>query len=115
MREFKFFKRNDRTDYNGDIAREALEFFDVCINGYLENRYEVTTILATYKLTETIFSNGELSRGTVTAYPVEDTSMRIIFYINAGNVTPFITDHRIERDAALVMAQVYGALRLNRR
>jgi len=110
MREFKFFKRNDRTDYNGDIAREALQFFEV-----LENRYEVTTILATYKLTETIFSNGSLARGTVTAYPVEDTSMRIIFYINAGNVTPFITDHRVERDAALVMAQVYGALRLNRR
>jgi len=99
MREFKFLNKNEITDYDGEMAREAVQFFTDFVGGNMGiNIYEITTQIATYKISSTNYSQARLSGATMLVYPLDDTSVRITFYINVGAVTPYITEHRIEFD-----------------
>jgi len=94
--DFKFFSKNDGTNYNGEMSLQVIRFFRDYIEGRLWGINKITTNIATYKIVETFYENGEISRGVVNAFPLEDITMNITFHINAGNVVPCITRHTIE-------------------
>jgi len=73
--DFKFFQENHIHAYNGFLAREAIAYFReyVATNRTL---YEVTTLIATYKMGTVSFNAG--------------------FHINKGEITPYITAHEID-------------------
>jgi hypothetical protein len=97
MKPFKFLHKNELTDYNGVISQEAVRFmYDYCI-GTIPTVYEITTTIATYKITETNWSpNNGMTHGVVTVFPLAEPRMKIVFYINVGRDYPYITSHTIE-------------------
>lgn len=93
--DFKFFQENHIYKYEGEMAREAIAYFReyVATNRTL---YEVTTLIATYKMGTVSFNAGQLFGGMVYVFPIEDPSMKITFHINKGEITPYITAHEID-------------------
>lgn len=69
----------DVTDINNNISVEVMDFF----NGFNESRnYEITTTIATYKLSETVYGGGEVVSAKVVAYPLLIPTVKIIYTIN---------------------------------
>jgi hypothetical protein len=93
--DFKFFQENHIYKYNGEMAREAI----LCFCEYVaSNRAncEVTTQIARYRIGTLSFNAGQLFGGMVYVFPIEDSSMKITFHINKGEITPYITAHEID-------------------
>lgn len=90
MRDFKFLSKDNRTIFDGQMSREAVEFLD----GYLDhNGYEITTTIATYKISDyTYGSEGTIVAGTVNGYPLENPNIRVSYKIRHGVVTSYVVD-----------------------
>ncbi len=95
MKNFKFFKKNVVTDYNGELALEAVRFFHDYILGRYQHQYEIRTEDAVYRIIETTWDNGMMSRGVMLVYPT-NTNIKITFWVSGANYYPFITGHSIE-------------------
>lgn len=109
MNAFKFFQQNDVTGYNGEMAQEAVRF----LYDYVRtNRtvYERTTNIATYRLGTVHYEGGEIIRGKVIAYEINNNNIKITFDVNLGSLFPFITGHTIEFDYWNTVGQLINAL-----
>ena len=94
--DFKFFKQNNFTSYNGHFAQYALSLVHDYVSGRFTTGNRLTTINAEYVITETIYDNGQLSRCVVNIYPFDAHNTVLTFFINIGNAYPFITGHTID-------------------
>ena len=106
MRDFKFLGKNDITSYNGQMSREAIQY----LYNYTNNitRYEMTTTIATYKIADYVYdNNGTIVAGTINAYPLDASNIRITFRIRNGEVT----SHTIDIDYWNTMGQLVNAMR----
>ena len=92
MKDFKFLTKNNKTLYDGQMSREAVQY----LNDYSNRvtRYEMTTTIATYKVADIVYGEGNIVAGTVNAYPLDASNIRISFKIRNQE----ITEHRIEID-----------------
>ena len=109
IKPFKFFQQNDVTGYNGEMAQEAVRFFYDYVRS---NRtvYERTTNIATYRLGTVHYEGGEIIRGKVIAYEINNNNIKITFDVNLGSLFPFITGHTIEFDYWNTVGQLINAL-----
>ena len=106
MKDFKFLSKNDKSSYNGQMSREAIQF----LYDYTNNitRYEITTTIATYKIADYVYdSNGNIVAGTINAYPLDAPNIRISFRIRNHEVTR----HTIDIDYFNTMGQMINSLR----
>jgi len=106
MKDFKFFSKNDTSSYNGQMSREAIQY----LNDYSHNitRYEITTTIATYKIADYVYgSDGNIVAGTINAYPLDASNIRITFRIRNGEVI----SHTIDIDYFNTMGQLINTLR----
>ncbi len=104
MRDFKFLSKNDTLNLNGQMSLEAIQYFNDYINHLV--RYEVTTTMATYKMVDYTYGDGNIVAGTVHAYPIEGPTMRVVYSIRNGAITSFT----IELDYARMMGQAMNAI-----
>lgn len=105
MRDFKFLSKNNTLDLNGQISIEAVQYFNDYVNRIV--RYEVTTTIATYKMMDYTYSDGNIVAGTVHAYPLEASNVRITYHLRNGE----ITSYTIDIDYWNTMGQLINALR----
>lgn len=105
MKDFKFLSKNDKTLYNGQMSREAIQY----LNDYSNRvtRYEMTTTIATYKVADIVYSEGHIVAGTVNAYPLDASNIRVSYKIRNQEVT----EHMIEIDYWNTMGQMINTLR----
>lgn len=105
MKDFKFLSKNDKTLYDGQMSREAIQY----LNDYSNRvtRYEITTTIATYKVADIVYSEGHIVAGTVNAYPLDASNVRVSYKIRNQEVT----EHMIEIDYWNTMGQAINALR----
>lgn len=105
MKDFKFLSKNDKTLYDGQMSREAIQY----LNDYSNRvtRYEMTTTIATYKVADIVYSEGHIVAGTVNAYPLDASNVRVSYKIRNQEVT----EHMIEIDYWNTMGQAINALR----
>jgi len=106
MKDFKFLSKNDKSSYNGQMSREAIQY----LYDYTNNitRYEITTTIATYKIADYVYdSNGNIVAGTINAYPLDAPNIRISFRIRNHEVTR----HTIDIDYWNTMGQMINSLR----
>ena len=103
MKEFKFLSKNT-TGYDGEMSREAIQY----LNDYSNRvtRYEMTTMIATYKVADVVYGDGNVVAGTVNAYPLDAPYVRISFKIRNGE----ITEHIIDIDYWNTVGQMINAL-----
>ncbi len=88
--KFKFLSKNDTLDLNGQISLEVIRYFNDYVNRIV--RYEVTTTIATYKMVDYTYGDGNIVAGTVHAYPLEAPNIRITYYLRNGDITSFTID-----------------------
>ncbi len=105
MRDFKFLSKNNTLDLNGQISIEAVQYFNDYVNRIV--RYEVTTTIATYKMIDYTYGDGNIVAGTVHAYPLEASNVRITYHLRNGE----IISHTIDIDYWNTMGQLINALR----
>lgn len=105
MRDFKFLSKNNTLDLNGQISIEAVQYFNDYVNRIV--RYEVTTTIATYKMIDYTYGDGNIVAGTVHAYPLEASNVRITYHLRNGE----ITSYTIDIDYWNTMGQLINALR----
>ena len=91
MRDFKFLSKNDTLNLNGQMSLEVIQYFNDYINHLV--RYEITTTIATYNMVDYTYGNGSIVAGTVNAYPLEDSSMRVVYHIRNGGITSFTVEY----------------------
>ena len=105
MKDFKFLSKNDKTLYDGQMSREAIQY----LNDYSNRvtRYEMTTTIATYKVADIVYSEGHIVAGTINAYPLDAPNVRVSFKIRNQEVT----EHIIEFDYWNTAGQMINALR----
>jgi len=105
MKDFKFLSKNDKTLYDGQMSREAIQY----LNDYSNRvtRYEMTTTIATYKVADIVYSEGHIVAGTVNAYPLDASNVRVSYKIRNQEVT----EHIIEIDYFNTMGQMINTLR----
>ena len=105
MKDFKFLSKNDKTLYNGQMSREAIQY----LNDYSNRvtRYEMTTTIATYKVADIVYSEGHIVAGTINAYPLDAPNVRVSFKIRNQEVT----EHIIEFDYWNTAGQLINTLR----
>ena len=109
MKDFKFFSKNDTSSYNGQMSREAIQ----CLYDYTNRvtRYEMTTTIATYKIADYVYdSDGNIVAGTINAYPLDASNVRVSYKIRNQE----ITEHIIEIDYFNTMGQMINTLRETR-
>lgn len=98
MTPFKFLNnRNTYTTYDGQMSREVIRYLRDYIEGYFYflDSYERITDIAKYKIYETDNSHGgTMTSAKVTASPLNDPSIFIIFDIDTTDEM-IITNHRI--------------------
>lgn len=104
MKEFKFLSKNN-TGYDGQMSREAIQY----LNDYSNRvtRYEMTTTIATYKVADIVYSEGHIVAGTVNAYPLDASNIRVTYNIRGGE----ITSYTIDIDYWNTVGQMINALR----
>ena len=90
MREFKFLSKNDTLNLNGQMSLEVIQYFNDYINRIV--RYEITTTIATYKMVDYTYGDGNIVAGTVHVYPLEASNIRITYHIRGGDITSFTID-----------------------
>ena len=105
MKDFKFLSKNDKTLYDGEMSREAIQY----LNDYSNRvtRYEMTTTIATYKVADIVYSEGHIIAGTVNAYPLDASNIRVSYKIRNQEVT----EHMIEIDYWNTVGQMINTLR----
>ena len=106
MKDFKFLTKNDKTLYDGQMSREAIQY----LSDYANNttRYEMTTTIATYKISDYVYgSDGNIVAGVINAYPLDAPNVRVSYKIRNGEITV----HRIDIDYWNTMGQAINALR----
>ena len=105
MKDFKFLSKNDKTLYDGQMSREAIQY----LNDYSNRvtRYEITTTIATYKVVDIVYSEGHIVAGTVNAYPLDASNIRVSYKIRNQEVT----EHTIEIDYWNTAGQMINTLR----
>lgn len=106
MRDFKFLNKNDTLDLNGQISLEVIRYFNDYVNRIV--RYEVTTTIATYKMVDYTYGDGNIVAGTVHAYPLEAPNIRITYYLRNSEITSFTVDI----DYWNTMGQLINAMRI---
>lgn len=98
MTPFKFLNnKNTYTTYDGQMSREVMRYLYDYIVGYFYFRdsHERITHIAKYKIYETDYSHGgTMTSAKVTASPLNDPSIFIIFDIDTTNEIT-IMNHRI--------------------
>ena len=104
IKDFKFLSKNDTLTLNGQMSIEAIQYFNDYVSRII--RYEITTTIATYKMVDYTYGNGSIVAGTVNAYPLEDSSMRVVYHIRNGGITSFT----VEYDYLGVMSQAMNAI-----
>ena len=97
IKDFKFLSNNNVTDYDGIIPQEAVRLVNDYVVGRFSSAYRFTTDVAEYSITKNIYRQGELTAVVVRVYP-NDEDFAITFWVNVGNVYPFITEHTIDYD-----------------
>jgi hypothetical protein len=104
MKEFKFLSKNT-TGYEGEMSREAIQY----LYDYTNNitRYEMTTTIATYKIVDYTYGEGNIVAGTVNAYPLDASNIRVTYNIRGGE----ITSHTVDIDYWNTAGQLINALR----
>jgi hypothetical protein len=105
MRDFKFLSKNDTLDLNGQISLEVIRYFNDYVNRIV--RYDVTTTIATYKMVDYTYGDGNIVAGTVHAYPLEASNIRITYHLRNGGITSFTVDI----DYWNTMGQLVNAIR----
>lgn len=105
MKDFKFLSKNDKTLYDGEMSREAIQY----LNDYSNRvtRYEMTTTIATYKVADIVYSEGHIVAGTVNAYPLDASNIRVSYKIRNQEVI----EHMIEIDYWNTVGQLINTLR----
>lgn len=105
MKDFKFLSKNDKTLYDGEMSREAIQY----LNDYSNRvtRYEMTTTIATYKVADVVYGEGNIVAGTVNAYPLDASNIRVTYNIRGGE----ITSHTIDIDYWNTAGQLINVLR----
>ena len=90
MKDFKFLSKNDKTLYDGEMSREAIQY----LNDYSNRvtRYEMTTTIATYKVADVVYGEGNIVAGTVNAYPLDASNVRVTYNIRGGEITSYTID-----------------------
>jgi len=109
MKDFKFLTKNDKTIFNGQMSREAIQY----LNDYSHNitRYEITTTIATYKIADYVYgSDGNIVAGTINAYPLDTPDIRVTYKIRNQEVT----EYTIDIDYFNTMGQMINTLRETR-
>ena len=103
MKDFKFLTKNT-TGYDGEMSREAIQY----LNDYSNRvtRYEMTTMIATYKVADVVYGDGNVVAGTVNAYPLDASNIRVTYNIRGGE----ITSHTIDIDYWNTVGQMINAL-----
>jgi hypothetical protein len=101
MKEFKFLSKNDTLTLNGQMSIEAIQYFNDYVSRII--RYEITTTIATYKMVDYTYGNGSIVAGTVNAYPLEDSSMRVVYHIRNGGITSFTVEYDYWRTVGQAM------------
>jgi len=105
MREFKFLSKNNTLNLNGQMSLEVIQYFNDYVNRTV--RYEVTTTIATYKMVDYTYGDGNIVAGTVHAYPLEASNIRITYHLRNGGITSFTVDI----DYFNTMGQLVNAMR----
>ena len=105
IKDFKFLTKNDKLNLNGQMSLEVIQYFNDYSNRV--TRHEMTTTIATYKIADIVYSEGHIIAGTVHAYPLESSNIRIVFNIRNGEITLFT----IDIDYWNTMGQAINALR----
>ena len=90
IKDFKFFRSNDTLNLNGQMSLEAIQYFNDYINHIV--RYEVTTTVATYKMVDYTYGDGNIVAGTIHAYPLDASNIRVTYNIRGGDITSFTID-----------------------
>ena len=90
MRDFKFLSKNDTLNLNGQMSLEVIQYFNDYINRIV--RYEITTTIATYKIVDYTYGDGNIVAGTVHVYPLDSPNVRIVFNIRNGEITLYTID-----------------------
>lgn len=91
MRDFKFLSKNDTLNLNGQMSLEAIQYFNDYIN-HLVRYDEVTTTMATYKMVDYTYGDGNIVAATVHAYPLDASNIRVTYNIRGGGITSFTVD-----------------------
>ena len=104
MKEFKFLSKN-KTSYDGQMSREAIQYLNDYSNRVMRN--EMTTTIATYKIADIVYSEGHIVAGTVNAYPLDASNIRVTYNIRGGE----ITSYTIDIDYWNTMGQMINTLR----
>lgn len=102
--EFKFLTNNDTLNLNGQMSLEVIQYFNDYVNRII--RYEITTTVATYKMIDYTYGDGQVVAGTVHAFPLENPRMRVIYYIRNGTITSFTQ----EFDYWRMVSDVFNAI-----
>ena len=90
VKDFKFLSKNDTLNLNGQMSLEAIQYFNDYINHIV--RYEVTTTVATYKMVDYTYGDGNIVAGTIHAYPLDASNIRVTYNIRGGDITSFTID-----------------------
>jgi hypothetical protein len=105
MKDFKFLTKNDTLNLNGQMSLEAIQY----LYDYTNNitRYEITTTIATYKIVDYTYGEGNIVAGTVNAYPLDTPDIRVTYKIRNQEVT----EYTIDIDYFNTMGQMINTLR----
>ncbi len=105
MKDFKFLTKNDKTIFNGQMSREAIQYLYDYTNRV--TRHEMTTTIATYKMVDYTYGEGNIVAGTVNAYPLDNPNIRVTYKIRNQEVT----EYTIDIDYWNTMGQMINSLR----
>jgi len=105
MKDFKFLTNNDTLSLNGQMSFEVIQYFNDYVNRII--RYEITTTVATYKMVDYTYGNGQVVAGTVHAYPIESPNVRVVYHIRNNEITSFT----MEFDYFITMSHLANAIR----
>jgi hypothetical protein len=87
------------------MSLEVIQYFNDYTNRMI--RHDITTTIATYKIADIVYSEGHIVAGTVNAYPLDASNVRVSYKIRNQE----ITEHIIEIDYFNTMGQMINTLR----
>ena len=90
------------------MSREVIQYFNDYTNRVTS--HERITTIATYKVADIVYSEGHIVAGTVNAYPLDASNVRVSYKIRNQE----ITEHIIEIDYFNTMGQMINTLRETR-
>ena len=90
IKDFKFLTKNDKTIFNGQMSREAIQYlYDY--NSRVRS-HERTTAIATYRMVDYTYGDGNIIGGTVNSYPLDTPDIRVTYKIRNQEVTEYTID-----------------------